>query len=198
MARPARFTDDDILDGAARALARSGPAVTIAQIARTIDGPSGSIYHRFASREELLARLWLRAVGRFHEGLLEAYALPGTDAAIAAASRHVVAFCRTHPLDAGAMLLFRQSALVTTGPASVREEALHVNDAIDGGAEDLIVRRFGRSSPRRRQIFQVGTRLGPYGLVRPFIGGDIPDWLEDAAAASALAVMPLGDTAHQD
>lgn len=197
MARPPRFTDDDILDGAAEALAARGRGVTIADIARTIDGPSGSIYHRFESRDEVLARLWLRSIRRFHAGLLPTYDLPDPADAIAAAARHVVGFCADHPLDARAMLLFRQPELAASGPDRIREEAAHINDAIDTGSERLVVRRYGRASDRRRELMMIATRLGPYGLVRPFIGGRIPPYLGDAVAVSALAICELGDRATE-
>ncbi|RAG74134.1 TetR/AcrR family transcriptional regulator, partial [Burkholderia multivorans] len=33
----------------------------------------------------------------------------------------------------------------------------------------------------------------PYGLVRPFIGTEVPPWVDDAVAASAGAIVALGD-----
>ena len=76
MARPVRFSSDDILDGTARTLALRGKNLTMSDIAQEIGGPTGSIYHRFASREELLATLWIRSIKRFHVGLITAYTLP--------------------------------------------------------------------------------------------------------------------------
>jgi len=193
MARPARFSHDDVLDGAARAIAECGPAATIADVARSIGGPSGSIYHRFASRKELFGRLWLRAIGRFHAGLLAAYALDDPHAAVVASARHIPSFCRQHPLDARVMLLYRQSELSTTGPESLRSEAAHVNDAIDGAMADLVARRFPETTRRRSDLLRMATRLAPYGMVRPFIGRTMPDWLDDAVAASSEAIAALGD-----
>lgn len=193
MARPARFSDDDILDGAAQAIADHGPTATIAEVARTIGGPSGSIYHRFASREELFARLWLRAVSRFHVDLLAAYKIEDPHLAVIASSRHIPVFCRQHPLDARAMLLYRQSVLAASGPQGVRSEAAHVNDEIDEAMADLVVRRFGEATARRSELLGMATRLAPYGMVRPFIGRPVPDWLDDAVAASSEVIAALGD-----
>lgn len=193
MARPSRFSGDDILDGAARAVAAHGPKATIADVARSIGGPSGSIYHRFASREELFARLWLRAIGRFHVDLLVAYSLDDPHRAVIAAARHVPSFCREHPLDARAMLLYRQSVLATSGPETVRGDAARVNDAINAAMADLLPRRYGEVTDRRSDLLRMATRLAPYGMVRPFIGQDIPDWLDDAVAVSAGSIAELGD-----
>ena len=122
MARPVRFTEDSILDGAARAVEKHGGKVTIAQISTEVGAPTGSIYHRFPSRDHLLIRLWLRAIRRFHVGLLAA---PD----IAATSRHIPQFCRNHPIDAQVMTLFRHADLIATAPVELRNEVLHINDS---------------------------------------------------------------------
>ncbi|PWH07724.1 TetR/AcrR family transcriptional regulator [Brachybacterium endophyticum] len=191
MARPARFTADDILDGAARALLSIGPSLTIADIARAIEGPSGSIYHRFASREELLGRLWLRSIGRFHEDLLEAMALPDPWAAIAASARCVPDFCRRHPAQARSMLLFSRARLLEAGPASLREDARGVNDAIDEAQVDLAQRAYGAEADARLEVLSVAIRQSPYGITRPFIGREMPPWLDDAVVAASLAIARL-------
>lgn len=193
MARPARFSDDDILDGAASALAEHGPRATITDVAAAIGGPTGSIYHRFASRDEVFARLWLRSIGRFHAGLLTAYSLPDPREAVAASARHVSAFCRDDPLAARSMLLHRQSTLAAEGPVGVRDEAAHINDDIDAAMDDLLLRRFPDPTPHHRELLSMGTRLAPYGIVRPFIGGEVPAWADDAVTVSAQAIVGLGD-----
>ena len=69
MARPAKFTDDEILDAALRQVT-DGAGATVAGIAAAVGAPTGSIYHRFPSRDVLLARLWLRTVAGFQDGLV--------------------------------------------------------------------------------------------------------------------------------
>lgn len=196
MARPARFTTDDILDGAARALMAVGPSVTIADIAREIDGPSGSIYHRFSSREELLGRLWIRSIRRFHETLLEAMAIPDPWEAIAASARCVPAFCRSDPAQARSMLLFSVPRLLASGPASLHEGAAGINDAIDASLDDLAERAYGEQDPRSRDLLALATRQTPYGITRPFIGQEMPPWLDDAVVAAALAIARLDPDEH--
>jgi AcrR family transcriptional regulator len=68
----AKFSQTDFL-AAARAIASAqGPAaVTIASITARLEAPTGSFYHRFASRNELLGELWLRTVFDFQEGLVQ-------------------------------------------------------------------------------------------------------------------------------
>ena len=60
MARPTKFTESQILDAAAAIIAAAGPgAATMSAIGTAIGAPSGSLYHRFRTRDELLGRLWL-------------------------------------------------------------------------------------------------------------------------------------------
>lgn len=193
MARPPKFSDDELLDGAARAFALHGHAVTIADIVEVVGAPSGSLYHRFESRDRMLALLWLRSVRRFHQGLLAAFATPEPRMAVTAAALHIPQFCRKHPEDALAMTLFRQPALATEGPADLRVEAQHVNDAIDAAQRDLVRRRYGRITTRRTDLIRIAVRLGPYGLVRPYLADGVPSWLDEVVVTSAAAIAALGD-----
>lgn len=193
MSRPPKFSADDLLDAAARAVLDHGPQVSVADVGRAAGAPVGSIYHRFRSREELLALLWVRSIERFHVGFLAALHLPDPREAIEAAARHVPAHCRAHPAEARAMSLFSRQRLLQNGPESLRDQVTHVNDAIDGATSELCVRRYGSDSPALQEILVIATRLSPYGLVRSFIGGEVPALLDDAAAASATAIAALGD-----
>src|SRR5919109_423398 len=106
MARPAKFSDDDILDAALRRVALDGAAgATIARIADEAGGPTGSIYHRFRSRELLLARLWLRTVAQFQDGFLAALAGPDPVEAGRDAVRYMLRWCREHLPEAQLLLL---------------------------------------------------------------------------------------------
>ena len=194
MARPAQFSGDDILDAAARGVHVWGPGVTVAQVAAELGGPTGSIYHRFASRDILLVSLWLRSIGRFHVGLLEAYAMPDPQAALLAATLHIPRYCRDHPTDALAMTLYRQTRLVTHAPEALRPQVAEVNVAVDAGLRALVPARYGHESEDGYRLLMVATRLSPYGLVRSFVGGDVPDWLDEVCVAAAEGILALGDS----
>ena len=69
MGRPPKFDSQQILDATALLIAEGGPEqATVASIAKRLGAPSGSIYHRFESRDLLLARLWIRTVHRAQQG----------------------------------------------------------------------------------------------------------------------------------
>jgi AcrR family transcriptional regulator len=73
MGRPAKFNTEQILDATAQLVAEGGPGLaTVAGIAERLGAPTGSIYHRFNSRDLLLARLWFRTVRRAQEGFVAA------------------------------------------------------------------------------------------------------------------------------
>jgi AcrR family transcriptional regulator len=104
--RPARYLVDELLDAAAALLAHDGPsAVTMAAVARAVGAPSGSLYHRFASRAALCGELWIRTEKRFHAGVTAALAAPDDpQTRCVAAARFTVRWCREHPDEAQVLL----------------------------------------------------------------------------------------------
>lgn len=201
MARPARFSADDVLDATLRGVVEHGPGVTVAQVAAQLGGPVGSIYHRFGSREELTARLWLRSIGRFQEGMLALGGAADPHEALVASARHVVRYCSDHPDEALALRLHRQDRLLADArlPEPLRAEVAGVNERLDAVQAELAARRYGRPDSRdpadlRRVV--LATRVAPYGLIRPWLGGPLDPELEDAAAVTAAAILALGDPPH--
>ena len=77
MAPPRKHDSDGILDAARTLVLRDGPrAASVAAIARESGAPVGTLYHRFGSRDAVLAAAWLRALERFQAGALAAGADP--------------------------------------------------------------------------------------------------------------------------
>src|SRR5260370_40248012 len=77
MPRAPQFDETQILTAAGRLIARHGPSgATIAAIARALGAPTGSIYHRFDSRDGLLAEVWLGAAPAFQAALFGRLAGP--------------------------------------------------------------------------------------------------------------------------
>src|SRR5262245_50498756 len=107
MPRPQRYNTDVLLDAAAEILAAEGPAaVTMSAVARAAGAPSGSMYHRFATRAVLCAQLWLRTQERFHRGLMAALSV-ATDPqeCCVAAARFTVHWCREETVQAQVLLV---------------------------------------------------------------------------------------------
>ncbi len=93
MARSSTFDDSQIFAAVGSLLVRDGNVTLQAIVAET--GVSiGSLYHRFGSRETLLARTWLDAVEAFQLEFLAALESGGSDAGKRAALV-TPRFCRT-------------------------------------------------------------------------------------------------------
>lgn len=197
MARPEKFSAEAILDAAARVVLARGGTVTVAEIAREAGAPIGSVYHRFASRELLLVSLWLRSVRDFQRGFIEACRTEPAADAVVAAALHIPVYCRAHPAEARAMTLYRHAELIRTAPEVLLEEVTAVNNEVNAVSHDLTRRRYAVVDERRTALLRAATRQCPYGLVRPYLGGPIPDWIDEATIACARAIAALGDLAAE-
>jgi AcrR family transcriptional regulator len=193
MARPAKFTRDQIVDGALDAVAVHGKNATLAHVCTGLGAPVGSIYHRFPTREHLFIELWLRSIRRFHVGLLEAATKPGPRQALAACAVHIPRYCRQHPAEALAMTLYRHQVLASQAPAELLDDVRIVNDAVQAAMRRLCGRRYGRVSDHRLILVGTAVQQCPYGLVRPYVGAAVPPWLDDAVIVSSTAILALGD-----
>ncbi len=188
-----KFTHDGILDATAEEVLQRGTAVTIGHVCRRLGAPSGSIYHRFPSREELLVRLWLRSVRRFHEAYLAAGDGEDPEQALVGMALCVASFTAQHQAEAVSMTLFQQSRLVETAPEPCQDEVRTVNDALHARLAELAHARYARVTPRHLTLVRVAAIECPYGLIRPYVWTAIPDWMADAIEASSRAILGLGD-----
>lgn len=193
MARPAKFTPDDILDATSAAVGTHGPAATIAQVSAQIGAPVGSIYHRFPSREHLMTRLWLRAIRRFHVGLLDTGRISDPREALLAQAVHQPRFCRENPRDAFVMSLHSQRQLMTSCPKELRQDVADVNDDIWALGRDQMQALYGTSQGHIADVVALGIRQTPYGMIRTHIRNQlpIPVWIDDAVLAASSAILDL-------
>ncbi|GAA3692222.1 TetR/AcrR family transcriptional regulator [Zhihengliuella alba] len=189
----AKFSHDGILDAAAREALEHGTDVKVGAVARRLGAPSGSIYHRFPSRDELLVQLWLRSVRRFHEHYLAAGGDPDPQRALLGMAVSVASFTREHQSDAAAMTLFRQSRLAETAPVSCRAEVEQVNVDVHRRLAELAEARYPRRTQRHETLVRMAAIEGPYGLVRPYVRGSVPEWLDEVVEASSRGILALGD-----
>ncbi|MDO4901121.1 TetR/AcrR family transcriptional regulator [Actinomyces sp.] len=141
----------------------------------------------------MLVTLWLRSVRDFQQGFMAACRFEPAAEAVVAAAQHIPVYCREHPAQARAMTLYRQAELVRSAPAALRGEVAIVNDEVNAVSEDLARRRYVVVDEHRIALLRTATRQCPYGLVRPYLGGAIPAWIDEAAAACARAIAALGD-----
>src|SRR5215471_12491408 len=105
----AKFAETDFLSAALAIAVEHGPAAaTVASISERLKAPTGSFYHRFASRDVLLGNLWLKTVLGFQQGVAAAQeAGDGLAAAL-----HTPNWSREHLDEARLLLLFKREDFV--------------------------------------------------------------------------------------
>ncbi|WP_165958952.1 TetR/AcrR family transcriptional regulator [Actinomadura sp. KC345] len=180
MGRPAKFSEDQILDAALAVVAGGGPAgATIGAIAERLGAPSGSLYHRFGSRDLLLATLWIRTVRRFQRGFVAALAEGGAEGA----ALHTPRWCRMHPEEAAVLVLHRRQDLAATWPAGLAGDL----DALNAEVSEAL----GSFPGTDRERLAFATVDVPYGAVRRYLlaGRTPPPLVDELITATCRAVL---------
>jgi AcrR family transcriptional regulator len=192
MARPARFSDSDLLAAAAEVAAAHGPTgATIGAIAKAAGAPTGSLYHRFPSRDALLGTLWLDLVGRFQQGWIDAMAQGDATAA----ALHTPAWVRAHPTDARLLLLHRREDFLSgEWPPSLAERAAHVNDRAGAVLRAFTRAELGDDLPASVRRVRFALVQIPYAAVRPYVeaGQAPPPDLDALVLTASSAVLDEG------
>src|SRR6267142_1704201 len=149
----AKFSQEDFFAAALAIVAERGlPAMTVASISERLKAPTGSFYHRFASRDVLLGELWLRTVLDFQQGTTAALdAGDGLRAAL-----HTPAWVRGHPDEARLLLLYHRDDFVQGGwPPSLRDGVAAQTERMESGFArfaHLVFGRAGDDEVRRAQF----------------------------------------------
>jgi AcrR family transcriptional regulator len=160
----AKFSQDDFLAAALAIVAEQGPsAVTVGSISERLQSPTGSFYHRFASRDVLLGELWLRTVLEFQQGVRAAIdAGDGLRAAL-----HTPAWVRKHLDKARLLLLYHRDDFVHgEWPEQLREGAAALTQGVQTGSARYARLVFGRAGAEERRLAQFLLSEVPLAAVR--------------------------------
>jgi AcrR family transcriptional regulator len=190
MPRPRTHDIDTVLDAArAIVLDQGARAATVTAIAKASGAPTGSLYHAFKTRDEILAAAWRRAATRSQTDWLEAAehedpVQAGVDMALS-----LLAFARAHTEDTHLLLGMRLEDL-TDGPADLGP----VNDPVVQTIGALAQRLTGTARHERAVLATVDL---PYGAIRRrLLGGTPPPRaLDGPVAAAARAILLQGANA---
>ncbi|WP_431930393.1 TetR/AcrR family transcriptional regulator [Nonomuraea jabiensis] len=185
MGRSAKFDSGQILDAALEIVAERGPAAaTMAAIAAWMGAPVGSIYHRFATRDLLLAELWIRGIGRFQQGLIEALEADDAESVVL----HTVRWCRENPAEAAVLLLYRKEDLAAQWPEELGDRLAGLNAAAQA-AFTAFARRRDAEPDWNRLVFALIDV--PLGAVRRHITdrNPPPPWVDDLVLTASKAVL---------
>jgi AcrR family transcriptional regulator len=187
--RPPKFSEDEMLDAAGALLASGGTqALTATAVARSLSAPSGSLYHRFESRDHLAAALWLRTVERFDRDVVAGlYADDDPVAVGTSVARGVVEWCAANPVDAHVLTRLSMADLTEDKvPADVAQRAYLLQLNQRRSIEHLATRL---RAPTDQVTFAVAGI--PYAAVRRVLGDrqPIPPWMAEAVARASRAVL---------
>lgn len=176
MPRPARFSHEQMIAATTRVAAKRGPAgTTIARIARVLDAPTGSIYHRFASRNVLLGEVWLRATESFQDEFAERLAGSDGEAAGLAAVRYVPQWVREHPQEARILLLHRREDFLEHGwPVQMKVRAKALRHQVSEGLSSFCQQVFGCTDQTTLRIAAFALAEAPLAAVRQHVAAGKP------------------------
>ncbi len=174
MGKPAKFSRSEIFAAALELLSQGGPkAITVLAVARRLGAPSGSMYHRFPTRDLLLAELWLDCVERFQSGFVKALESDDPDLIL----DYTWNFIQDHPGETQLLSLYRRQDLIEgdwpvevqqrSGAAQEQLQQALSAKARQWGLElervvfalvELPYSLRGRISPQRRQLLGEAVR----------------------------------------
>jgi AcrR family transcriptional regulator len=152
MARPPKYSSEQILDAVVEVLRSHSPAqVTIALVADVLGAPSGSIYHRFPTRDALLASVWLRVGEGFVTELAAVLQGPDPRQAAVTAINLMLDWARRRPREAGFFLLHPRSEFTSTEwPPALGRRATRLGNHLDDAVRAFASRLPGASVARAR------------------------------------------------
>lgn len=188
MGRKPYFERDDFLNAALDIVSEKGPgSLTIAALAARLKAPVGSVYHRFASREVLLAELWIRIAQSFQRGFLEALNRDGLDAAL-----YTAKWVRSHLNEGRILLLYRREELVAgTWPEDVKEHAASLAGELEKGLVSFAKKQLGGAGREniRRAVFALIDV--PLAAVKRHLqkGEPPPEFLDDLVRVNYAAII---------
>ncbi|MCM2312803.1 MAG: TetR/AcrR family transcriptional regulator [Steroidobacteraceae bacterium] len=200
MGRKARFGRQDIRGAALRLVAERGPGqLTMAAVAAEAGAPTGSIYHRYRSRDELLAELWMEVVERFQHEFVAALGTARDLPSLAAVAGHMPRWAREHPLESRLLLLHRRQDFVSGDwPPEFATRAAALEPQL-GQALRRCAAQLGLVGSEAMPRLRYALLDAPFGALKPYIqpGKAIPrviDQLAEETARAVLAPMFAGTT----
>jgi AcrR family transcriptional regulator len=198
MAPPRKHSTDAILDAARAIVLEEGPrAASVAAISHASGAPVGTLYHRFGSRDGVLAAAWIRALGRFQAGALAAGAAHPDDpleAAVGMAGA-ALAFAAAHPDDARLLLAVRQRDLLDGASDELRDRLDAMNAPLEAAVARIARALYGRADARAVDRVTRAIADVPTAAVRRHMRADgrrLPGWLAADVADAARALLAGG------
>jgi AcrR family transcriptional regulator len=193
MARLALHQPDEILDATRGLILHDGVrGATIDAIARRSGAPVGSLYHRFGSRDRLMAKLWVRAARRSQAIFVAAAQHPDAEQGAVNAALSIYEFVRRHPEDARLLVSFRREDLIrdARSPKLLRE-LKELNRPLQAALCALARRLFGKATAPAVEQTALAVIDIPMGALRRHLvaGSAIPPALPQLLETAVRAVL---------
>lgn len=191
MGRPAKYDAAAIVAAASAIAGEGGPdAISMSAVATRLGAPSGSIYHRFASRGALRGAVWLDTVTRFHQQVLDVLDERRPTESALRAVRATIEFCRTDA-DRGAVLLAGRAAFAPDDWPAETLDAVIDSDQTFFTRISAVARGVAKESGVDKQLVYLAIVDLPYAAVRRHLSSHrpIPPGLADVVADAAARML---------
>jgi AcrR family transcriptional regulator len=190
MSALAAFSRDDFLKSAMELIAGGGPrAATTTAIVHRCRATVGSFYYRFASRDDLLAELWLTLA----EGYQHAFFALLRAGDVAGAALFTPRWVRKHPREARVLLLHHRDDFVDKKwPPAFVKRAHKLAAELDGGLNECATRLLGSPADAALQRLRFALIEVPLAAVRRELaaGRPIPRLVDQLVLECCQAVLP--------
>jgi AcrR family transcriptional regulator len=194
MGRSPKYDKQSIATAALELVAEGGPrAATVSAIADRLGAPTGSIYHRYGSRDLLLAELWMTVVEGYQDGFIVALG-EQTDAVEAAvhAALYMPRWVRDHMNEARLLLLHRREHFVRGDwPDELVQRAEALKGQMVQAVKDYCRRRFGAVKRTATERARFALLDVPFGAVKHYVqeAKPPPRLIDDLIEQTVRAVL---------
>ena len=166
------FENADFLTAARSLAAAGGPAsVTVTSVTQKLGAPTGSFYHRFASRDVLLANVWLGTALAFQTDFVAAIkAGDGLAAAV-----HTPIWVRANFEEARAFLLYHRDDFAHGNwPQDLKDRVVRQGRQVDAAYKRLARDTFGGVGTNELRLARFVLAEVPKAAVGPYLRQGIP------------------------
>src|ERR1700712_823305 len=166
------FEDADFLAAARSVAAASGPAsVTVTSVTQKLGAPTGSFYHRFASRDVLLANVWLGTALAFQTDFVAA--IKAGDGL--AAALHTPIWVRANFEEARAFLLYHRDDFAHGNwPQDLKDRVVRQGRRVDAAYRRLARDTFSGVGTVELRLARFVLAEVPKAAVAPYLRQGIP------------------------
>ena len=179
--------DDSAVFAAVGEMLSTNGTIGLQDVVKATGVSIGSLYHRYGSREELLARAWVDAVTAFQSNFRNALE-SGADDAGEQAALATPRFCRAERARARILMCCRKSEFVRDStPASLKKQI----DSININAAKTVA-EFAKQNGYALDACHMALVAFPVGAVRLYLPDhDIPPSVDEYVVAAYKAAVAV-------